>query len=59
MPPKRSRKDGDPGKPPKKPRKDPGEPKPTPEFPDLPLIKAVSQTKPSNWVRNFDQDYGM
>ena len=59
MPPKRSRKDGDPGKPSKKPRKDPGEPKPTPEFPDLPLIKAVSLTKPTFWVRNFDQDYGM
>ena len=59
MPPKRSRKDGDPGKAPKMPRKDPGEPKPTPEFPDLPLIKAVSPTKPAYWVRNFDQDYGM
>ena len=61
MPPKRSRKDGDPGKPPKKPRKDPGEPKPAPipEFPDLPLIKAVSSTKPTYWVRNFDHDYGM
>ena len=52
MPPKRSRKDGDPGKPPKKPRKDPGEPKPTPEFRDLPLIKAVSPTKPT-----ANQDY--
>ena len=58
MPGKRSRKDGDPNKAAKKPRKDPGQTKPT-EFPDLPLIKAVSPTKPTYWVRNFDQDYGM
>ena len=58
MPAKRSRGGSDPNKPAKKPRKDPGQPKPT-EYPDLPLIQAVSPTKPAYWVRNFDQEYGM
>ena len=55
MPAKRSRGGSDPNKPAKKPRKDPGQPKPT-EYPDLPLIQAVSPTKPAYWVRNFDQE---